>query len=63
MVRVITSKRIRWAGGGGHVVSVAQRRNAYMALMETQQRKMSLERTGRRWVILKWILKKFDGLA
>ena len=28
MVRVITSKRIRWAGGGGHAVSVAQRGNA-----------------------------------
>jgi hypothetical protein len=27
IIRVLTSKRMRWAGGGGYVVSVAQRGN------------------------------------
>jgi hypothetical protein len=51
-------------GGGGGVRSERGTEGKYLngSDGDTATEK-SLERSGRRWVILKWILKKLDGLA
>jgi len=47
MVRVITSRRMRWAG---HVACVGERRGAYRVLVGKPEGKRPLGRPRRRWV-------------
>ena len=47
IVRVITSRRKRWAG---HVARMAEERGAYRALVGKPERKRPLGRPRRRWV-------------
>jgi hypothetical protein len=54
IIRTIKSRRMRWAG---HVARM-EKRNACRILMGMPKGKRPLERTRRRWTILKWILEK-----
>ena len=47
IVRVIKSRRMRWAG---HVVSVGEERGVYRVLVEKPEGKRPLGRSRRRWV-------------
>jgi len=47
IVRVIKSKRIRWAG---HVARMDEERGVYRVLVGKPEGKRPLERTRRRWV-------------
>jgi len=56
---MIESRRMRWAG---HVARVGEKRGAYRALVRKREGIKPLGRPRRRWgIILKWILKKWDG--
>jgi hypothetical protein len=46
IIRIIKSKRIRWAG---HVAGIGENRNAYRLLMEKPEEKRPLGRQRRRW--------------
>jgi hypothetical protein len=46
IVRVIKSRRLRWAG---HVARIGERRDVYMVLMGKPEGKSPLERSGCRW--------------
>jgi hypothetical protein len=46
IVRVIKSRRMRWAG---HVVCMGERRGVYRVLVSKPEGKRPLERTRRRW--------------
>jgi hypothetical protein len=59
VIRVIKSKRIRWAG---HVARMGGRSGACMVLMRRHEGKRQLGKPRRRWeVVLKSILKRWDG--
>jgi len=59
VIRVIKSRRIRWAG---HVARMGGRSGACMILMGRREGKRKLGKPRRRWkVILKWIFKRWDG--
>jgi hypothetical protein len=49
IIRIIKSKRMRWAG---HVARMGEKRNAYGLLMGTPEGKRPLGRPRRRWVDL-----------
>jgi hypothetical protein len=60
VVRMIKSRRMRWAG---HVACMEEMRNACNVLVGKPERKRPLERPWRvvdRSIILKWILGKYD---
>jgi hypothetical protein len=46
IIRVITSRRLRWAG---HVARMGERRDAYRALVGKPERRRPLGRPRRRW--------------
>jgi hypothetical protein len=46
IIRVIKSRRLRWAG---HVARMRQRKGAYRALVEKHEGRSPLERPRRRW--------------
>jgi hypothetical protein len=48
MIKVITSRRMRWAG---HVARMGEVRNAYIILVGTYERKRPLGRPRRRWEV------------
>jgi hypothetical protein len=61
IVQVIKLRRIRWAG---HMAHMGEKRNVYRVLVEKPEGKrlpVRPEEDGR--IILKWILKKWDGRA
>jgi hypothetical protein len=47
IIRVIKSRRLRWAG---HVVRMGERRGAYRVLVEKYEERRPVGRTRRRWV-------------
>jgi hypothetical protein len=47
IIRIIRSRRIRWAG---HVAQMGAKKNAYRLLVAKPERKRSLGRPKRRWV-------------
>ena len=58
-VRVIKSRRMRWAG---HIARVGERRGVYRVLVGKPEGKWSLgspDVDGR--IILRWIFRKWDG--
>jgi hypothetical protein len=55
IIRIINSRRIRWAG---HVEHVGKMRNKYKILIGKPVGKRLLGRPGADRIILKWILKK-----
>jgi len=57
-VRVIKSRRMRWAG---HVARMSEKRDVYRVLVGKPEGKRPLGRPRRRWdEILKWIFRKWD---
>ena len=57
-VRVIKSKRMRWAG---HVARMGEERGVYRVLVEKQEAKRPLGRPRRRWwIILRSISRMWD---
>jgi hypothetical protein len=59
IIRVIKSRRLRWAG---HITRVGKRRSAYKVLVGKREGRNRLEDQGvdgRK--ILKWILEKWNG--
>jgi hypothetical protein len=58
-IRVIKSRRMRWAG---HVARMRDRRGAYRALAGRTEGKRPRGRTKRRWMDnIKWLFKKWNG--
>jgi hypothetical protein len=58
IIRVIKSRRLRWAG---HVARIGEGRSAYRALVGKPEGRNRLEDPGvDRRIILKWILKRLD---
>jgi hypothetical protein len=58
-IRVIKSRRLRWAG---HVARMGDRRGAYRALVGKPEGRRPLGRPRRRWgIILKWIFERLGG--
>jgi hypothetical protein len=53
MVRVIKSRRLRWAG---HVAHMGEGRCVYRVLVGKPQGKRPLERPRHRWITLNWAL-------
>ena len=61
IVRVVKSKRMRWAG---HVARMVKGRGVYRVLVGRPEGKRPLERPRRRWgIILRWIFKKWEGVG
>jgi len=61
IVRVVKSKRMRWAG---HVARMGKGRGVYRVLVGRPEGKRPLERPRRRWgIILRWIFKKWEGVG
>jgi hypothetical protein len=59
IIRVITSRRLRWAG---HVARMGERRGAYRALVGKPEGRRPLGRTDiDRRILLKLIFDKWDG--
>jgi hypothetical protein len=58
IIRLIKSRRMRWAG---HVARMGEGRGAYRILVGSSEGRRPLERPRRNRIILKWILKKWDG--
>jgi hypothetical protein len=59
IIRVIKSKRLRWAG---HVAHMGARRVAYRALVGKPEGRNHLEDPGvDGMIILKWIFERLDG--
>jgi hypothetical protein len=60
IIRVIKSRRIRWAG---HVARIEQKRGAYRVSLGKPEGKRPLVRPRSRWrIILKLILQKWDWI-
>jgi hypothetical protein len=57
-IRVIKSRRMRWAG---HVARMGEMRCACRVLVGRPEGKRPRGRPKRRWIILKWIFKNWDG--
>jgi hypothetical protein len=57
--RMTTSRRMRWAG---HVARMWWKRNAYRILVGKPEGKRPLGTRRRRFVMLKWILERCDGM-
>jgi hypothetical protein len=58
IVRVIKSRRIKWAG---HVARMGKKRGVYRVLVGKPKGNRPLGRHRRRWnIILKWIFRKRD---
>jgi len=58
IVRVIKSRRMRWAG---HVAHMGENRNTYRVLVRKPEGRRPLGRPRHRWrIILRWILRKWD---
>jgi len=57
IVRVIKSRRMRWAG---HVARMRERRDVYRVLMGKLERKRQLWRCVDGRTILRWIFRKWD---
>ena len=61
IVRVIKSRRMRWAG---HVARMEEERGVHNILVGKPEGKRPLGRPRRRWrVILRWILRKWEGVV
>jgi hypothetical protein len=59
IISVMKSRRMRWVG---HVARMEEMRNVYCVLVGNPEEKDNLEGTGvDERIILKWILKKYDG--
>jgi hypothetical protein len=59
IIRVITSRRLRWAG---HVARMGERRGAYRALVGKPEGRNHLEDPGVDGrIILKWIFERLGG--
>ena len=59
IIRVIKSRRLRWAG---HITRVGKRRSAYRVLVGKREGRNRLEDQGvDERKILKWILEKWNG--
>jgi hypothetical protein len=59
IIRLIKSRRLRWAG---HVARMGERRGAYRALVGKPERRRPLERPRSRWEDnIKWIFERLDG--
>jgi hypothetical protein len=60
IIRIIKSRRIRWAG---HVARMVERRNAYRILMRKSEGRIPLgnQHVGG-WTILKWILERSNWI-
>jgi hypothetical protein len=58
IIRVIKSRRLRWAG---HVACMGERRGAYRALVGKPERRRPLGRPPVDIIILKWIFERLDG--
>jgi hypothetical protein len=56
--RVIKSRRMRQAG---HVASMGDSTGGYKVLVRKNEGKIPLGRPRRKWIILKWIVRKLDG--
>ena len=56
--RVIKSRRMRWPG---HVASTGYSRDRQKVLVGKPEGKKPLRRPRRRWIILKWIFRKWNG--
>jgi hypothetical protein len=46
----------------GHVARMGEKRNGYRLLVRRPEGKKPLGRPRRRWIILGWILKRWDGV-
>ena len=58
IVRVIKSRRKRWAG---HVAHMGENRNTYRVLVRKPEGRRPLGRPRHRWrIILRWIFSKLD---
>jgi hypothetical protein len=61
IVRVVKSRRVRWAG---HVARMGEERGVYRVLMGKPEGKRSLGRPRCRWrIILKWIFRKLKWVV
>jgi hypothetical protein len=59
MIRMIKSRRVRWAG---HVARMGKG-NAHRLLVESQRERGHLEEQDLgEWIILRWIFERYDGL-
>jgi hypothetical protein len=60
IVRIIKSRRMRWAG---HVARMGEKRNAYRLSVGKPEGKRPLGRPRRRWVDnIRMILERWDGV-
>ena len=58
IVRVIKSRRMRWAG---HVAHMSEKREVYRVLVGKPKGRSPMGRPRRRWVIiLEWISRRWD---
>jgi hypothetical protein len=61
IVRVVKSRRMRWAG---HVARMGEGRGVHRVLMGRPEGKRPLGRPRRRWEDnIKWILRKWEGVV
>ena len=61
IVRVVKSKRMRWAG---HVACIGEGRGVHRFLVRKPEGKRPLGRPRCRWrIILRWILRKWEGVV
>ena len=61
IVRVVKSRRMRWAG---HVAHMGEARGVHRVLVGKPEGKRPLGRPRRRWgIILRWIFRKWEGVA
>ena len=56
IVRVIKSRRMRWPG---NVARMCERRGEYRVLEGKPEGKRPLGRPRRRWIILRWVFRKW----
>jgi hypothetical protein len=58
IIRVIKSRRMIWTG---HVARMGEKRGAYRILVGRPEGRRQLGRPRRRWMILNWFFKRWDG--